>query len=163
MRNLDLVVAKAWLFAGAHLLNPLWVPREQRREVRRSVLARSLPWYFRRNLMSGLSGIPDGPVVRDDASDKVFTLWFQGEKQAPELVKACFRSMRRHFSQEVIVLDDHSLYDYISLPPVIVDKFRTGKIKPAHFADICRVDLLYRHGDIGSIRPALPRPPFRIG
>ena len=146
MRIVDLVVAKAWLFARAHLLNPLWLPRVQRREIRRDALVASLPWYFRRNLMDGLDAVPEGPVVRDDAHDKVFTLWFQGEENAPELVKACFRSMRRHFKQEVVVLDDTNLYDYVSLPTEIVDKFKAGKIKAAHFADICRVDLLYRHG-----------------
>ena len=146
MRKFDLVIAKAWLFARAHLLNPLWLPRVQRREIRRDTLAASLPWYFRRNLMGGLSNIPEGPVVRDDARDKVFTLWFQGEENAPELVQACFRSMRRHFKQELIVLDESNLYDYVSLPEEIVKKYRAGKIKTAHFADICRLDLLYRHG-----------------
>ena len=146
MRKFDLVVAKAWLFARAHLLNPLWLPRAQRREIRRDTLAESLPWYFRRNLMEGLPSIPEGPVVRNDARDKVFTLWFQGEENAPELVQACFRSMRRHFKQELVVLDANNLYDYVSLPEEIVEKYRAGKIKTAHFADICRVDLLYRHG-----------------
>lgn len=146
MRKFDLVVAKAWLLARAHLLNPLWLPRAQRREIRRDALAASLPWYFRRNLMGGLSAIPEGPVVRDDARDKVFTLWLQGEENAPELVQACFRSMRRHFKQELVVLDESNLYDYVSLPEEIVKKYRAGKIKTAHFADICRLDLLYRHG-----------------
>ena len=146
MRKFDLVVAKAWLFTRAHLLNPLWLPQAQRREIRRDTLVASLPWYFRRNLMDGLPAIPEGPVVRDDAHDKVFTLWIQGEEQAPELVQACFRSMRRHFRQELIVLDENSLYDYVSLPEAIVEKYRAGKIKTAHYADICRLDLLYRHG-----------------
>ena len=138
--------AKVWLVLRAHLMNPLWWPRERRREVRRDVLAASLPWYFRRNFLQGVAAVPEGPVVRNDASDKVFTLWLQGEEQAPDLVRACFRSMRRHFSQEVIVLDAQTLYDWVDLPPVILEKFRAGKIKPAHFSDICRVELLYRHG-----------------
>ena len=146
MRKFDLVVAKAWLLVRAHLLNPLWLPRAQRREIRRDTLAASLPWYFRRNLMDGLPALPEGPVIRDDAHDKVFTLWLQGEENAPELVQACFRSMRRHFRQELIVLDESNLYDYVSLPEAIVEKYRAGKIKTAHFADICRLDLLYRHG-----------------
>lgn len=146
MRKTDLFLSKAWLFAEAHLLNPLWWPRERRRERRRETLAASLPWYFRRNFLASVAALPEGPVVRDDACDKVFTLWLQGEDRAPDLVKACFRSMRRHFSQEVAVLDDKTLFDYVDLPPVIVDKFRAGKIKAAHFADICRLELLYRHG-----------------
>ena len=146
MRKIDLILAKAWLLGEAHLLNPLWWPRERRRERRRNTLAASLPWYFRRNLLGGLDALPDGPVIQDDVSDKVFTIWFQGEDRAPALVQSCFRSMRRHFSQEVVVLDDRSLYDWVDLPSVVVDKYRAGKIKSAHFADICRLDLLYRHG-----------------
>ena len=99
MRKTDLILAKAWLIGEAHLLNPLWWPRERRRERRRNTLAASLPWYFRRNLLGGLDALPDGPVIQDDVSDKVFTIWFQGEDRAPALVQSCFRSMRRHFSQ----------------------------------------------------------------
>ena len=146
MRKIDLVVAKAWLLVRAHLLNPLWLPRAQRREIRRDALAASLPWYFRRNLMGGLPAIPEGPVIQDDAHEKVFTLWLQGEENAPDLVKACFRSMRRHLSQELVVLDEKTLFDSISLPSSIVDRFRAGKIKAAHFADICRVELLHTYG-----------------
>jgi hypothetical protein len=29
-----------------------------------------------------------------------------------------------------------------------MDKWRAGKIRPAHFADICRVELLYRYGGL---------------
>ena len=35
---------------------------------------------------------------------------------------------------------------YIKLPDVILEKRRQGKIKNAHFADICRVELLYNYG-----------------
>ena len=54
--------------------------------------------------------------------------------------------MRRHCKQELIVLDENSVFDYITLPQEIVGKYRAGKIARAHFADICRVELLYEHG-----------------
>ena len=56
--------------------------------------------------------------------------------------------MRRNLKQELIVLDENSIFDWISLPEVIVKKWKAGKIRAAHFSDICRVELLYRHGGI---------------
>lgn len=163
MRKTDLILAKAWLFAGAHLTNPLWWPRERRRERRRDVLAASLPWYFRRNLLDGVAALPEGPVMKNDASDKVFTLWLQGEDAAPELVKACFRSMRRHFSQEVLVLDEKTLYDYVDLPPVIMDKYRAGKIKTAHLPISAAWNCCSGTVGTGSIPLATLPLPFRTG
>ena len=85
-------------------------------------------------------------VENNDKNDKIFTLWLQGEDNAPPLVKACFRSVRRHCKQELVVLDEKTVFDYISLPDVIIEKRKKGKISHAHFADICRVELLYNHG-----------------
>ena len=84
--------------------------------------------------------------LKDDKNDKIFTLWLQGEDKAPPLVQACFRSVRKNCKQELVVLDEKTVFDYITLPDVIMEKRKKGKIGHAHFADICRVELLYNHG-----------------
>ena len=91
--------------------------------------------------------------VQEDTPDasaprRVFSLWLQGEEQAPPLVKACLASIRRNAGAEVVVLDERSLADWIDLPDYVVRKWKEGKMKPAHFADICRLELLYRHGGV---------------
>ena len=142
-------IAKMWAMTRValrgHILNWLWRSREHRRAVRSDVISRIIPSYFKRYLPAAAE-IPERKVVRDDEYEKIFTLWLQGEENAPDLVKACFRSVRRHCKQELIVLDENSVFDYITLPQEIVDKYRAGKIARAHFADICRVQLLYEHG-----------------
>jgi len=142
-------IAKMWAMTRVmmlgHVFNPLWRSRAHRRAVRSDVISRIIPDYFKRYLPAA-AAIPERAVVHDDEHEKIFTLWLQGEENAPDLVKACFRSVRRHCKQELVVLDENTVFDYITLPQEIVEKYRAGKIARAHFADICRVELLYEHG-----------------
>lgn len=142
-------IAKMWAMTRValhgHILNWLWRSRAHRRAVRSDVISRIIPDYFKRYLPAA-AAIPERAVVHDDEHEKIFTIWLQGEENAPDLVKACFRSVRRHCEQELVVLDENTVFDYITLPQEIVEKYRAGKIARAHFADICRVELLYEHG-----------------
>ena len=108
-------IAKMWAmtrvaFQG-HILNWLWRSREHRRVVRSDVISKIIPSYFKRYLPAA-AAIPERAVVNDDKNEKIFTLWLQGEENAPDLVKACFRSVRRHCKQELVVLDENSVFDY---------------------------------------------------
>lgn len=103
--------------------------------------------YFTENLLPYVKALPDSTAVRD-SEDRIFSIWLQGEEQAPDIVQASFRSIRRNCRQELLVLDSRTLANYIDLPGEIMDKYRKGRIKAAHFADICRVELLYNHGGI---------------
>ena len=128
-----------------HILNPFWKSRVARRKVRTDLTAKVVTKYFKRYL-AAVDSVPETTPIKDDKNDKIWTIWLQGEDNAPSLIKACFRSVRRHCKQELIVLDANTIFDYISLPDEIVQKYRDGKIGHAHFADICRVELLYRYG-----------------
>lgn len=128
-----------------HILNPFWRPRHIRHVKREAVLVRAITKYFRRYLPKE-DEITEQKVVKNDKNDKIFSIWFQGEENAPDLVKACYRSVRSQCKQELIVLDEKTIFDYITLPEVIVQKYKEGKIHKAHFADICRVELLYQYG-----------------
>ncbi len=130
-----------------HIFNPLWRSREERREVRNNVKTEGIIRYLREFYLPRVDSVPDTGVVQS-GQEKIFSIWLQGEIQAPPLVRACFDSIRRHCRQELVVLDDTTLGEYIHLPGTIVDKFRKGIIKPAHYADICRVELLYEYGGI---------------
>lgn len=128
-----------------HILNWPWRSRVHRRAVRSDVISKIIPQYFKRYLPAAAE-IPERKVEKNDKNDKIFTLWLQGEDNAPPLVKACFRSVRKNCKQELIVLDENTVFDYITLPDYIMEKRKAGKIAHAHFADICRVELLYNHG-----------------
>ena len=139
------ILALTDIIIRGHILVPFWWSREHRRAKRCKVLTSAIPRYFKRYLPAA-AAIPERKVVKDDENEKIWTLWLQGEEKAPPLVKACFRSIRKHCKQELIVLDENTVFDYITLPKEIIEKRKQGKIKHAHFADICRVELLYEHG-----------------
>lgn len=143
--NLARFFAMSNVVIQGHILNWLWRNRVHRRQVRSDVISRIIPKYFKRYLPV-VAEMPERKVIKDDKNEKIWTIWLQGEENAPALVKACYRSMRKHLKQELVVLDETNLFDYITLPKEIIEKRKAGKIKNAHFADICRVELLYEHG-----------------
>lgn len=128
-----------------HILNPLWYSRAKRRKIRTNYILKTVDRYFQKYLHD-VQFVKEQKVIKNDNGEKIFTLWLQGEDSAPDIVKSCFRSVRRHCKQELVILDANTIFDYISLPDEIVAKYRAGKIGHAHFADICRVELLYEHG-----------------
>ena len=129
-----------------HLGNWLWRSHLERRRVRGRAIRRAADAYLR-PYAAAVAALPEDTPDRS-APRRVFSLWLQGEEQAPPLVKACLASIRRNAGAEVVVLDERTLADWIDLPEVILRKWKEGKMKPAHLADICRLELLYRHGGV---------------
>ena len=77
----------------------------------------------------------------------IWTCWWQGEEKAPLLVKRCISSMRKYAGDnEVVVIDENNLQDYVSLPTYICEKHDKGIIKHTQFADIIRLALLQKYG-----------------
>ena len=134
------------LLVEGHLLNPVWDGEERHRARRCKAFGRILMDYMRKNWLQAAADVPVTPVIRNDGEERIFTLWLQGEEQAPDIVKSCFASIRKHCTQPLVILDGETVFDWITLPEAIVEKYRAGKIKPAHFADICRVELLHTYG-----------------
>lgn len=129
-----------------HVLNWPWRSSEQRRRVRGSVTAQAVCDYLDRYVPE-FSDVPeDGAVGGGPGPERIFSMWLQGESQAPPVAQACWRSMRANSAHELVILDGRSVFDWIDLPSHVVDKWRRGLIRPAHFADLCRVELLYAHG-----------------
>lgn len=134
------------LLLEGHLLNPVWDGEERHRARRCKAFGRILMDYMRKNWLQAADNVPVTPVIRNDHEERIFTLWLQGEEQAPDIVKSCFASIRKHCTQPLVILDGKTVFDWITLPEAIVEKYRAGKIKPAHFADICRMELLHTYG-----------------
>ena len=129
-----------------HLGNWLWRSHLERRRVRGRAIRRAADAYLR-PYAAAVAALPEDTPDRS-APRRVFSLWLQGEEQAPPLVKACLASIRRNAGAEVVVLDERTLADWIDLPDIVLRKWKEGKMKPAHFADICRLELLYRYGGV---------------
>ena len=125
--NLARAIAMSDVILRGHILNWFWRSREHRRAVRCDVISKIIPKFFERYLPAAAE-IPERKVEKNDKNEKIFTIWLQGEENAPELVKACFRSVRKNCKQELVVLDEKTLFDYIKLPDVIMEKRKKGMI-----------------------------------
>lgn len=102
---------------------------------------------FADNFPNGLMGL-NRPTGR--AGRTVWTCWWQGEDEAPEIVKACWQSQKRNLlsgEQHVIITKDN-YSRYITIPDYILNKFEDGKNKMAHLADFVRACLLYKYGGV---------------
>lgn len=137
----------AYFILHAHILNPLWYSRQRRGNIRKQVFEKAL-FKFCKAYRPYVLKLNPAPQKVSEEPERLFTIWLQGEEKAPALVKACFRSMRKHSDLPLIILDEKSIFDWISLPDYIIKKWKAGNISSAHFTDICRVELLYEHGGV---------------
>lgn len=79
--------------------------------------------------------------------NSIFIMWWQGERNAPELVKACIRSVRIHAgNHKVIIISQDNINDFIHLPDFIKRKVQQGDISFTHLSDIIRLNLLTLYG-----------------
>lgn len=139
-------LAKFYIVIMGDILNPLWWSREKRRERRYVVITKTLTKYLKKYL-SVVKNIPYTKAT-DNPDEKIYSIWQQGEDNAPKIVRTCWDSMRKHCSQELVILDEKTLLKHIKLPDFIMKKRALGKIGHAHFTDIARVELLYKYGGI---------------
>lgn len=141
--NLRRIFALTDIVVRAHILNPFWWSREKRRNRRCNVAKVAIPRYLKRYVPKSGTVVEQKPV-HDDKHEKVFMFW--GYAPMPPLVEACMRSAKKNLCQDVLQLNEKTLFNYIDLPGIIMDKRTKGQIHTAHFLDICRVELLYNHG-----------------
>lgn len=102
------------------------------------------------NLIQKYKDIPDATMPKSESSN-IWTLWWQGLEQAPEIVKVCLKSQRENmvskgFQYTVITKDNWK--QFIDLPKHIIEKMENGKITLTHFSDIIRAELLKQYGGI---------------
>ncbi len=90
--------------------------------------------------------VNDGKVPEERI---IWTLWWQGEEDAPPLVKACINSIRRNANgAKFVVITKDNYRDYIQIPDFILEKRDRGIISAAQLSDIIRYMLLQEHGGL---------------
>lgn len=79
----------------------------------------------------------------------IWFCWLQGMDAAPELVKACLRSLERWLPDyEITIITAENYREYVQLPDYVERKYRKGHVPHANFSDLIRLDLLVRHGGV---------------
>jgi hypothetical protein len=79
----------------------------------------------------------------------IWRLWYQGESEQPDIVRACGQSLKNYgYSDRVILLDQNNIENYVQMPGFIYDKKKQGIISNVNFSDILRCFLLAEYGGI---------------
>ena len=79
----------------------------------------------------------------------IWICWWQGEEQAPELVKKCIQSIRKNaYHYNVVIITEENYRNYVSFPEWIEEKKKSGIISKTHYSDLLRLELLARYGGI---------------
>ena len=79
----------------------------------------------------------------------IWQFWWQGADSAPEIVKKCMLSVRKHADDwEVVVIDKNNLGEYLEIPPLILERLDRGEMSITHFSDYLRARLLAQYGGI---------------
>lgn len=89
------------------------------------------------------------PLANDVMSDeyKIWTCWWQGLEQMPEVIRLCHESLLRNANgHEVILITKDNYRQYVNLPDYIYNKVDSGNISFSHFSDMIRLSLLCQHG-----------------
>ncbi len=80
-------------------------------------------------------------------SNIIWFCWLQGLENAPEIVHACFNSLKRNIpDKEIKVIDAKNWKAYVKLPDFIVEKWEKKRIPAALFSDLLRLELLIKYG-----------------
>lgn len=108
--------------------------------------------------------VPEIPTEKTEPSNRIiWTLWWQGEENAPPLVRACIDTMKKNSNgARLIVITRDNIADYIVLPNYILEKNAKGYICNAALSDIIRYALLEKHGGLwldSTIFVSKPIPP----
>ena len=77
----------------------------------------------------------------------IWVFWWQGEDNAPEIVKRCISSIRKNsYGMKVCIIDSQNYQQFVSVPLHILKKLNSGTISFTHFSDYYRMALLASHG-----------------
>ena len=77
----------------------------------------------------------------------IWFCWLQGLDNAPELVKVCYKNIKKYCKNyEIKLITSQNFSEYSEIPEYIIQKWKSGKITNAHFSDILRTSLLIKNG-----------------
>lgn len=90
-----------------------------------------------------------GNIVEPGNKLNIWVMWWQGEALMPPVVKACYRHLISNSGQDkVTLITSENVGRFVQLPPHILSKFDSGKMKLAHLSDVIRVMLLNQYGGL---------------
>lgn len=90
---------------------------------------------------------PEGIIFKEcNADNTVWVYWKQGIENAPRLIQECITSIVQHTENNVVILDEENVSNYIIFPDYILNKVKNGNMSAAAFSDLLRFTLLEHFG-----------------
>ncbi len=89
------------------------------------------------------------PLKENDPQlrNRIWICWWQGEENAPPVVKRCIESIRRSAgSHTVTLITEENFREYADIPDWVYEKFQKGIITRTNLSDLLRLSLLAQHG-----------------
>ena len=87
--------------------------------------------------------------AKQEESNFIWICWFQGIEKAPELVKKCYKSVKKWYpDNNIVLITKENFKDYTNIPEYIIRKWEKGIISNTHFSDILRASLLIKNGGL---------------
>lgn len=121
----------------------------------------SIRWYFQNKRTESIENFicdrykniinkyKDAKTLEGQYSKKIWICWWQGEEQAPIIVKKCINSIKKNKGDyELILITKDNYKEYIDIPDEIIEKVNKKIITLTHFSDLIRMNLLTRYGGI---------------
>jgi len=92
---------------------------------------------------------PYNKPVKTIQNSTIWICWLQGYDNSPDIVKACFKSVKEHSAgYDVILITEENMGDYVHFPEHIMKKYRDGIFTKTHFSNMLRIALLINYGGI---------------
>ncbi len=103
--------------------------------------------FLKKNFSYLLKTQPDDFSPQNN-NKNIFVCWFQGENNAPDIVKNCIQSIRKCAPENtnVNILCEENMINYVKIPSTIIEKYKAGLITKTNFSDILRFGLLSQRG-----------------
>lgn len=87
--------------------------------------------------------------VGEAVEKQIWICWFQGMKEAPQIVQECYKSVCYWMKDwKITVITAENMSEYVKFPDYIINKWKDGIISDTHFSDLLRLELLIQYGGL---------------
>lgn len=136
---------KYGLMRGIFMANPVHIVRDY--ENKKILYYRHVKKYICRKYSYSANNDPKGIRYGNlDCENPTWVYWKQGIEQAPPIVKLCIKSIIKYSENNLIILSDENISDYVLFPDYIIQKREEGTMSAAAFSDLLRFTLLEHFG-----------------
>lgn len=99
-----------------------------------------------KELIQEYQKIPSFP--RGEKKKTVWVCWWQGYEKMPELCRICVDRLQAVLPEDytLVFLSKDNYAQYVTLPPMIIERMESGVLPIPQFCDILRHALIYFHG-----------------